>query len=121
MALLAPPPEFWTFWGPVLPAVARALNDLQVSTGAQATSWYRDPFHNNAAGGDQCSQHMHGLAADFQHPASVQVAFVARAQALGFIAVPVATATGAPSRTATHVQVLNAGTLRRFGLCPVVA
>lgn len=120
MALLAPPAQFWTFWGPVLPEVARRLNALQQQTGATATSWYRDPFHNLAVGGDLCSQHTHGLAADFQHPASVQVAFVARAAALGFIAVPVVTA-GVASRTATHVQVLNAGTLRRFGLCPVVA
>ena len=123
MALLPPPPRFWSFWGPLLPEVARRLNALELSTGARATSWYRDPFHNARVGGDPCSQHTHALAADFQHPASVQVAFVERAVALGFIAVPVVVG-GVASRTATHVQVLNAGTLAAHRLCfprPVIA
>ncbi len=123
MAFLQPPARFWTFWGPVLPEVARRLGRLRLETGATPTSWFRDPFHNAVVGGHPCSQHTHALAADFQHPASVQVAFMRRARALGFIAVPVVVA-GVPSRTATHVQVLNAGTLAAHGLCfprPVIA
>ncbi len=125
MALLPPPPAFWTFWGPVLPQAARRWNALQVATGWDPTSWYRDPIHNAFVGGDPCSQHTHGFATDWQRrPGSVpQFVFLERARALGFVAVPVAV-NGVPSATASHVQVLNAGTLAAHRLCfprPVIA
>lgn len=117
MAVLPPPAAFWSFWGRLLPEAARRYAMLNQLPGVSVTSWYRDPIHNAFVGGDPCSQHTHGLGVDFQHPASVQVAFIQRAVALGFIAVPVVGVTGVASRTATHVQVLNAGTLAAHRLC----
>jgi len=118
VAVLVPPPRFWTFVGPLLPEAARRWHSLRVQTGWDPTSWYRDPFHNAVVGGDPCSQHTYGLATDWQRkPGSVgQPVFIARARTLGFVAVPVLTR-GVASRTATHVQVLNAGTLARHSLC----
>ncbi len=125
MPVLVPPAPFWTFVGPLLPLAAQKWHSLRVSTGWDPTSWYRDPVHNAFVGGDPCSQHTWGLATDWQRkPGSVaQTVFIARAQQLGFVAVPVVVR-GVRSLTASHVQVLNAGALAGAGLCfprPVIA
>ncbi len=115
MAVIPPPPAFWTAVGPALPAFARRVNFVMRATGADAFSWYRDPIANAFAGGAACSQHTWGLAADLSHPASVQPLVFRAARAVGLI--PVLGGPMGVSRTATHVQLLNAGRLAEARLC----
>ncbi|MEE8551608.1 MAG: hypothetical protein V3T08_10185, partial [Gemmatimonadota bacterium] len=85
MSAIVPPPEFLQFFE-VRDFAGRADSVAQLS-GVKVLSWYRDPVRNARVGGDPCSQHTYGLGADYEHSSVLQPVVMARARAVGLIAV----------------------------------
>lgn len=84
----APPPR-------IASALCDRIRDFQFrvcravdGTGAVQTSWYRDPLENEAAGGEEHSQHLVGLAIDLVAPDPELVADRARREGLVAIVEP---------------------------------
>lgn len=100
---------FGALINPFIERARRLLAHLRGQVGVN--SWYRSPETNARVGGDPCSQHLFAIAADLQTNELTGLV-VQIAPFFGLQAFPI-------SRTAVHVQILDAGTLDRFGLCPL--
>lgn len=96
------------FWNQFLDAV---LAGWRTNFRAIPTSWYRSPSVNAAAGGDAISQHLLGLAVDWEinrgrdHMTDPEaLAFAAAMQRVGF--------TVEPEEDHVHTQTFPAGALQ---------
>jgi hypothetical protein len=112
-----PPADVVRLVGPALDDYLQRLRGLYYAVNlGTCNSWWRSVAHNLATeGADPCSQHLYGLASDWQTNERTELA-IALAPQFGLVAVP--TGTG---RTAVHVQYYPSGTLRSLGACPTLA
>lgn len=108
MPLRVPPNSFLRdrFLGSLIVRFFFALIAADPS-GLHATSWYRNPRQNADAGGKPESQHLAGLAVDFDGPEERLLAFQDRLRSLGLTTVL--------ELTHLHVQAFPAGFLGALG------
>lgn len=110
-----PPPQLQQAAGPAINAFVSRVRALLGHFRGQVgvNSWYRSPASNFRVGGDPCSQHLFAIAADLQtNELTDSVILFGPVVGLRIFRI---------SRTAVHVQLLDAGTLERFGLCPLAS
>lgn len=108
--MIRPPPAAFVAAAPVFyRSFVDRLNPIIVAFGGTVSSWYRDPVRNRQVGGNPCSQHLIGTAADVVLEPDQVAAFVVAVRRAGFGALD--------EGDHVHVQALPVGTTRRFGLC----
>lgn len=110
MALQAPPRDLLlsAFQPFILAFFFRLVLVLRATPGLVLTSWWRSFAANVAEGGDEESQHLFGLAADFEVPRAAVAHVLEVARGVGLVAVD--------ERTHVHVQLFPAGVLARAGV-----
>ena len=110
--MAAPPPNslLSSAWLPIILAFYWRAVALFFRFGGQLTltSWFRTPEQNRAAGGNEESQHLFGLAWDIAAPAALLPTVASFARAGGLVAVQ--------ERGHVHLQLFPAGALRRAGV-----
>ena len=110
MALRAPPTLLLlsAFQPFILAFYFRLVLVLRAAPTGVLTSWFRSFEENVSEGGDPESQHLFGLAADFDVPRASVGLVLAVARGVGLIAVD--------ERTHVHLQLFPKGALARAGV-----
>lgn len=117
MAFEYPPDPIAREWYPlIVDFIRRVTSAFQQVPGFMLvpTSWYRDPAHNAAVGGDPYSQHQVALALDVQVEFSGISSSMAREVAAWFARRQGLTAVVEADHL--HLQLLPAGTLQAWGV-----
>lgn len=110
MALQAPPRALLLsgFQPFILEFFFRLVLVLRATPGVLLTSWFRTVQANISEGGDEDSQHLFGLAADFEVPRVALGHVLEVARGVGLIPVN--------EGDHVHVQLFQAGALARAGV-----